>query len=184
MFSQILRQLKSEAKNVSIYTDRAKTSKFTFGSVLNIDKHYFALHMLTTDGQDDGLLIQPIERVYRIEQDGQYAAKMKKLAVHDTGVHYQLEDGANLIQAALLAAKKNGWIVSIELLDSGYNDVVGFVQAVQPELCTICLVDAYGYDDGTATIRRQDITQVVCNSADEQRILRLWKVNDKAQADC
>ena len=83
------------------------------------------------------------------------------------------------MQTVLLLAKDKNWIVSIELLDSGYDDVVGFVEIVSNDLCEINQIDSYGYYDGVSSIKLCEITQISCNSTDEQLLLKLWKLNNQ-----
>ena len=179
MFFEMLQTIKSKGQNVSIYTNAEQTSKFTFGSILNVNKQCFAMHMFTPGGQDDGILVKPLDHIYRIEQNGQYSEKMKKLMGNYTGIQYQIKNNKNLMQTVLLLAKDKNWIVSIELLDSGYDDVVGFVEIVSNDLCEINQIDSYGYYDGVSSIKLCEITQISCNSTDEQLLLKLWKLNNQ-----
>ena len=83
------------------------------------------------------------------------------------------------IKDALLSiALKTKEIVSIELANSGFNDVVGFVEEKNDGYSKIRQIDEYGFEDGYSYIRVNDITQISYSSQDEKRILKLWKINN------
>ena len=74
-------------------------------------------------------------------------------------------------------------VVSIELLNSGINNVVGIVDEICDNKCTIKLVDEYGYEDGYSFILVSDITQVMFDGETENLLLKLWKINMNKVAD-
>ncbi len=72
------------------------------------------------------------DRVFRVEDAGPYFEKMRKLMGKRNLPEYPLHiENDDLGAAALSYAKSNRNIVSIELLGSGYNNVVGFVMAAE-----------------------------------------------------
>ena len=83
----------------------------------------------------------------------------------------------NLIDLFLNMLLKEKIIISIELLDSGIYDIIGFVEEISGNICKIGQVNDDGQSDGVTYIRIQDITQISADSLDERRILRLSEFN-------
>ena len=63
--------------------------------------------------------------------------------------------------------------MSIEILDSGYDDVVGYVENVQNGICEIRRIDEYGVEDGKSYMEIQNITQISFESESEKIIQKL-----------
>lgn len=174
----ILYQLCFSKQPASIYTNDRETDKFHFGIVLAVNDDEIAIQLISPNGDDDGVMILGTPSVFRVETDGQYAEKMKKLYMHNpVSVFDGKIDEANILQSMLLIALKNNAVLSIELLDSGLNDVVGVVDAIEAEQCKIRQIDEYGYEDGFSYVFIRDITKISYLTENEQRILRLWKLS-------
>ena len=88
-------------------------------------------------------------------------------------------DKACIDLSILSFAKEREKIVSIELHDSGFADVVGFVDEVDEKVCRIHVIDEYGYDDSCSYVDLNSISQIVLDSEDERRIARLYQANLK-----
>ena len=176
MFS-ILSNLHRQQKMASFYMNFEDMTKFFYGKIIAINESECAIYMLSPDGNYDGIVVKSIDDVIKIEIDGQYEEKMKKLMLlssKDRCEEYQLDED-NITKSLLKYAANAQTIVSIELLHSGNNDVVGNVLAIEDTVCILRNIDAYGNEDGKTYIRLQDITQLVCASQDEVRISRLLK---------
>lgn len=176
---KILFELYSSKKPASIYTDCEETSKFHFGYVLAVNEKEIALQLISPDGEDDGLTVINTENVFRVETDGQYSEKMKKLCSENAIHLYELPiNNDDISESVLLSAVKKKQVVSIELLDSGYDDVTGFVESISDGECKIRLIDEYGCEDGYSYISVEDITKISCDTQDEKRIRRLWQLSN------
>lgn len=120
----------------------------------------------------------PTDWVYRIETDGMYEQKMSKLVSSNLNpLGNKKIDTSNIKKSLMEIAIDTQKIVSIELKDSEYYDVVGIVKKIENNICTILSVDEYGFEDGKTFIRTDDITSIRYDSEDENLILKLWKVN-------
>ena len=174
----ILKDLYSTKEAVSIYTNQNDINKFHFGTVLAVNEREIAIHMISPDGEDDGIIAMDVNNIFRVEQKGQYKDKMEKLCSSNVFPAYDLEvtDG-RIIEAVILLAFKEKAVLSIELLNSGFNDIVGFVEAIDSTECKILQVDEYGRADGVSHVFTDDITNVTVLSEDEKRIQRLWELN-------
>lgn len=179
MLKKIL-ELSETNKFVSIYVNERDTSKFVFGRILCANDDYVVIYMIAPNGRYDGVLVKDINNVIRIEFDDKYADRMNQLINEDELYKFDIVlECHDILMSILKIAKKEHKILSLELLNSEINDVVGFVENIDENLCTIKQVDLYGNEDGISYIKLNDITQISFDSDDEQIILNLWKkIND------
>ncbi len=176
-----LLELKKQNKNISIYCCE-DTNNFSYGKLLSVNDCEFALLMYTPYGLYDGIIVKSIDEILRIEYDGQYDQKMQKVLSQNTAAENYCIDDSQITSSVLELSLKQNRIVSIELLNSGYDDVVGFVDEIFDNKCIIKLVDEYGYEDGYSCIKISDITQVVFDSERENLFLKLWQINKNSAA--
>lgn len=175
---KILSDLFLTKKLASIYINNDEPTKFYYGTVLALNDEEIAIDMLLCDGGNDGIVVNKVDKVYRVETDGQYDAKMKKLCMLNPYHLFKGNlDNDNITLSLLLIAQETAEIVSIELLYSGYDDVVGFIEQIENGQCKIKKIDEYGYEDGYAYVDIKDITQVTYQSEYEKRIKNLWKLS-------
>lgn len=171
---KILFDLCKKKEFASFYTDKDNTDKFKFGSVIAVNEWEIAIEEITPDGDYDGITVMSTDRVIRVERGGLYAEKMHKLCCEKTppDIDYHIDNDnimLSLLHWALIAKK----IISIELINSGYNDIIGYIDDIQDGQCIIKQIDEYGFDDGISYVMLDSITQIICLSQDEQRIMRL-----------
>lgn len=176
MFEKKLKEIRCADQFASIYTDESTKSKFTFGKVINIGEDFFAIKLISPEGKPDGLLVKEIDSIFRIELNSKYNNKMMILLNENTEKNedYLIDDN-DIVLSTLLCSKKFKLIVSLEILESGYDDIVGFVDSVENGLCKIKQIDEYGDDNGDSFVSLLDITQISCNSSDEKIIHSLCK---------
>lgn len=175
---KILKNTMKESGQISVYANINDTSKFLYGKILCADEDWFSLYMVSCDGTFDGIIVKPIESIIKIETDGQYDEKMKKLCNLSSlpNFPYKLKEGAikvSVLQIALETRK----VISLELLESGIDDVVGIVEDITDEFCKIKQIDQYGMYDGFSFVKINDITQISYDSQEEKTVLKLYEVN-------
>lgn len=171
-----LLKLQKQNKNVSIYCCD-DNNNFIYGKILSVNDSEFALLMYTPSGNYDGIIVKSIDEIIRIEYDGQYEQKMQKFMLRNIDAESYCIDGFLITNSILELSLKLNKIVSIELLKSGYDDVVGFVDEICDNKCTVKLVDEYGYEDGYSFILISDITQVMLDGERENLLQKLWQIN-------
>lgn len=171
-----LLKLQKQNKNVSIYCCD-DNNNFIYGKILSVNDSEFALLMYTPSGNYDGIIVKSIDEIIRIEYDGQYEQKMQKVMLRNIDAESYCIDGFLITNSILELSLKLNKIVSIELLKSGYDDVVGFVDEICDNKCTVKLVDEYGYEDGYSFILISDITQVMLDGERESLLQKLWQIN-------
>lgn len=176
---KILTELCKKKIYACYYSDYNNTSKFIYGQILSVNSKDVAIYMISPDGLYDGILVKPSNYILRIETNGQYNSKMDRLCSLNELPPFSYSFTQEDIKDALLSiALKTKEIVSIELANSGFNDVVGFVEEKNDGYSKIRQIDEYGFEDGYSYIRVNDITQISYSSQDEKRILKLWKINN------
>lgn len=171
MFKKCLLSAKNDKVPVSLYTDKENTSKFSFGFVQGISDDWVLLASISPFGSYDGFIIKRYEDVYRCESNDKYGERIYKLYK----MHQQKHSIVDLISDSLVFdfiqyARKSQFVVSIELQNSGCDDVQGFVADIQDAFLTIKQLDEYGNNDGISIISFEDITCVVCDSDNEMAI--------------
>lgn len=171
-----LLELQRQNKNILIYCCE-DSNKFLYGKLLSVNDCEFALIMYTPCGEYDGIIVKSIEDITRIEYDGQYDQKMQKVLSRNLDAEKYIIDNSLITSSILELSLKLNKIVSIELLGSGYDDVVGFVDEISDNKCTVKLIDEYGYEDGYSFILISDITQVMFDGERESLFLKLWQIN-------
>ena len=172
---QLLKQLLSQKQYACFYTNRDKTTSFIFGRVLGVNDKHVAIYMLSPDGEYDGLLIKCTSSIYRVDWDDLYTQEMKDKIKPDQLPSRELELQDDAFMKSLLSfAKQSDELVSIELLDSGYEDVVGFVEQVNDETCVVQQVNSDGKTDGFSLLFMDDISQIECESQDEIQLQKLF----------
>ena len=78
----------------------------------------------------------------------------------------------DLLRHALMEQK----VISVELLESGSYNAIGFVKEIDDDVVTIQVVDSYGREDGIVHFSVNDITELQYNSEDEQRTNAYWQL--------
>ena len=180
MLINTLLEISQNNKNASIYTNFNETSKFHYGRIICVNSEELAIYMISPDGLYDGILLKKTEDIIRVEVDGQYDKKMKKLCSLSQLQPFEYSLDSTNIKASLLeVALQSRRVVALELVDSGYKDVVGFVDGISDGLCKIKIIDEYGFEDGYCFVMTDKITEISYASQDECRIIKLWKLNNR-----
>lgn len=159
----------------AIYDGYDDTSRFKFGRLLCVDDTHFALAAISPNGDYDGIIVDEIEDVFRVDACGRYHDKMAKLEqICWDKIEFPDFTQDEIIQSLLRFAQNARRPISFELNNSGVKDVSGFVDGISDRVCKIHSIDEYGYSDGHSYIDMDSITQIEFDSEDEQRIARLY----------
>ncbi|MNL56261.1 hypothetical protein D3C87_1797400 [compost metagenome] len=73
----------------------------------------------------------------------------------------------NTLISMLEFIKNNNYILTIQLFESGENDIQGFVSKIGEKDLLIKKIDEYGKEDGIAIVIIDNITSIVCDSEEE-----------------
>lgn len=184
-FDEKLYQIRSSGEIIGIYNDRFATTKFTAGYLLEYDTDYALLGSLSPLGTYDGYILHSISSIYRIDSGGKYEAQLTILAEENKTSHAEFSEYESrnesdaLIFKLLDFADKTGKIISIELNDSSYNDVTGYIDEYDEVHLSVRKINENGDPDGYALIFIDDITLLACDTDEEQRIDMLIKAKSR-----
>ncbi len=168
VFMEQLTALLKSKEMLQIYTNFGDTQKFSVGFVYALTSTEILIAHVTPYGKYDGYIVKQLKDIYRIETQSKYINKLKKLYSHEKKEHTVIEQTHNSLVSDLLSfAYHNQKIVSLELLESDNDDIIGFVDSLQSGLARISTIDEYGKSDGVSFIKTDDITHAVCDSENE-----------------
>lgn len=178
MFKDYLITAKNQKSIVSLYTDKEYMDKFSLGYVQGVSNDYVLLASITPNGLYDGFTIKHYNNIYHVESKDKYGEKIHKLYVLKKQQHSHIElNTDNLIVDILQYAMTKCLVVSVELNDSGYNDLQGFVSDIQEGKIIIKQLDQYGKSDGESIALIEDISCVTCDS-EEENAMKLLSENE------
>lgn len=174
--NSVLKKLKDEKIYACIHSDELSSSKFIYGKIIGVDENYYATTMVSPDGVYDGVVIKLISDIIYLEQSNSYDGKMAKL-MDSRGYTAKIEmiNSDDVLLWGLEYSRNNCGIVSVELNNSGIDDVVGTVEEINDGICKILTVDEYGEKDGVAYFIINEVSQLCFESSDEQRLSELIK---------
>ena len=175
---KILKELCVTKEMASFYSNYEKTDSFHVGTVLAVNDEEIALKLVSPYGEDDGVEVFNVEDIFRVETEGKYLEKIKKLCTDSSVLEFNKKiNESSIIESILTIACDKKEMVSVELIDSGYTEIQGFVESVSGDECKFRQVDDYGYEDGVAYVKICNVTQVSYARTEERRVLKLWKMN-------
>lgn len=180
MFS-IIDDFRKKESWVAVYDNSCDVSKFKFGRFLSVNDSRFAMLLVSPNGDYDGIVVDDVEDIFRIDSAGRYHEKIDKLIRFQSNEISPPCINPQFIDESILSyAKDSSRIVAIELHNSGVFDIIGFVKDVSETMCQVRLVNEYGEDDGDTFIDLRSISEISCDSEDERRVMRLYQVSNES----
>lgn len=98
---------------------------------------------------------------------------MEKLIETDTFEDSVEIDGNAVFDSAIKSAINKNFIVSIELLHSGNENITGLPLSLKNGICTVRQIDDYGCDDGVTSFVFNTATQITINAKYEKLLSSL-----------
>lgn len=176
---EILKSIKNKKMYAEFYGETS--DRFNFGKIKFLSNTFVIIHLVTPDGLDDGYYLEKTKEIFDVKTTGEYIDNMEKLIKYHGYINDDIFDGDNPVISLLEYAKSNNLIVSVELLDSGIFDGVGFIEKVDNNLCKMKAVDFNGNEDGITYIKTDKITKISCGSEDERRAKILWEYKNRGE---
>lgn len=163
-----------------MYTDREDTGRFSCGYIAAVTQDELLLSAVSPAGRYDGFLVVRTEDVFALERDSRYTDKIDRLYRARGQRHPAIEAGRgeSLTAAVLRHAQREHTVVTIELWDSGLDDVQGFVTALGDETVTIRQLDDGGRPDGKIEILPEAISALMCDEENRQALKILWETGE------
>ena len=172
----ILEQSLQEQHIISIYTDTENTDRFSAGFIQALTETEILIAHVSPYGLYDGYLLKNPDDIYRLNYGGTYENTIEKLYSIRQQEHQKVSCADNKIKANLLQfALENHLVVSIELNNSGYDDIQGIVNAIDNNLVELTVLESTGAIDGYTTTYFNNITLLTCDSDKEIALKYLYE---------
>lgn len=179
-FRRFLEKSYVEKKIVSFFTNEEETGKFSTGFIGGIFQKEIIINHITPCGHYDGYFVKRIDNILKVEFETLYTNKIEKLYRLRNSTHDKTEKVTdNGFLDIIIFSKENNKIISVELLESGVNNAVGYVESFSNEFVSIKQVNEYGDYDGLCLIKLDDITHLVCDSEEENSLDLLFFSKNK-----
>lgn len=164
---------------VSIYRGD-NLSSFIFGKIILADDNYYALSCVSPYGEQDGLLIAEINEIIKIETGEKYNRKIERICkIKNTIIpNYELNHNA-ILESTLQLSYRNKKIITVNLIGDEHENIVGFVEKITDNICTITLIDDYGSINGKVNFKLHDVTLLSYDSQDENLLELMVNYNNK-----
>ena len=177
--NQILEQIQKEKKLVSLYGHMGGEQTVLTGYILYMTEEELLMAKISSRGEYDGFVLQRPKCFFRAETDGSRERRMGTLYLHKKKSHgriYKL-DQQTCIDALLRYAKEQGLLMNFNMDEDGKYSILGFIQDFSKNFIKIQKIDQDGFEDGFVYLDVQKIVSCRCDTAGEQDILLLNRVN-------
>ena len=169
---EILEKCLKDGKYVCVYDDTEQPNNSSYGKLIGLDEDHYALSAISPEGRNDGIMIRPVDVVFRVNQgdpvyDAKMAVFMKRNGYREESMEVNDKD---LIRWGLHLAEEKDWFVLISLRDTNNDDVVGLIQNMDEEICRVQEYDVFGNEAGMDSFLIDDITALWINGEDERKI--------------
>ena len=176
-FEKILNYSKENKSIIAIFQD-ASNADFWAGYVVDYNDEFFVMQHITKYGKMDGLIIEPIYKIRRIDQD-EYCKCLQYVFQH----HKELDEEKKL---ELSIPKEENWMYHILLEIKDSQDYLvrisigsdsrfsGFVTEVSEIDFTLKCIGNDGQDEGNLYFLIEDVNSFRINDLEARRRLMLY----------
>lgn len=180
MLDELIEKAKKKRKLVSIYRSE-DTERFMTGYILACSDEFLLLSEIDCYGNYDGFMVLKRDALYRCEIESTHAKRAQKLYSLRGQQHptIKVQDEEEIISSIFRFAQETQKVVSIELRESDNYDVTGIVTALDDNAVFIHQLTDDGSPDGDSVVLLEDVTEVCCDSQDEQAVKILSEHQDK-----
>ena len=176
-FYKILQHSKDTKSIIAIFQDPS-AHDFLAGYILDFNEEFFTLQHISKFGKLDGILIEPIYKIRRIDQDDyckclQYVMKHADELDRETVINLDIPGEENWMYHTLKALEgETDYLVRISIgSDSRF---AGFVQEVAEDDFILKCIGHDGQDDGLLYFSIDDINSFRVNDLEARRRLMLY----------
>lgn len=176
MFTNIIKSAQERKSIICLYTDKDDSGKFSAGYVYKTNEQFVLVEHINQFGLYDGYILKSIGDVFLVEESNKYVQKLYILSNKNGQKHNSIPINDNdLLRSLLYYAKENKFVVSIQLVNSGFSDAQGFIKEIVGNSITISSITDFGEADGLAYFNLEDITHIICDSENEQALKILFE---------
>ncbi|MFT8888765.1 MAG: hypothetical protein ABF449_14665 [Ethanoligenens sp.] len=150
---------------VSVYTNEQDTSEYDCGVLNVVDEEWAILNSVAPQGIYDGYRLLRTDDIYRIDAYGPYEDKIRYYARSWPEKHaVDFGTSPDVLHGFFNVCIQKGWLLSVELANSGERDVTGILKDYTWESVTLRGVDNYGHKDSLSTLLTERITNIDADS--------------------
>lgn len=172
----LLNEFIGKKQVIELYSDPLHTDKFSAGYILAVSSEDVIMAHIAPNGVYDGFMLKKANDIFRVDTLGEYDSTLQKLYTIQSQTHPKFRATSNnLVISFLDFAKSHHYVTTIQLFDSGLDDIQGFVEDVDDNIVIIGKVTIYGEDDGRSSVRIDNISFLTCDSDNEHAISILAK---------
>ena len=176
MKTQIEKILNS-GKFCGVFTTDA--NKYSVGYLTDADGDFIRMERIDPYGNPDGVGCQRIASITKIETETKYEKDIELLFLHKGHSKKPVNRREDVLGSVLAEIQRGGNICSVELFDSGCDDITGFLKENTDGHLFFETVNEFGEPDGTATIERDAVSCVCYGSTDEEKLQTLFRLKNK-----
>lgn len=176
-FSQLLAHSKENKSIIAIFQDPS-ASDFWAGYIVDYNEEFFVMQHITKFGKKDGLIIEPIYKIRRIDKDDyckclQYVYQNNAELDRESNVTLNIPKDENWVYLTLKEiVGEQDFLVRITITnDSQFS---GFVTDVTDEDFALRCIGADGEDEGKLYFMIEDITSFRVNDIEARRRLMIY----------
>ena len=164
MMNGIIAEAKAKKECLGFYTNEEQPTTFLCGYPLEVSKDALIVASIAPNGMYDGYIYLEKDCIFQIESNTRYIENIEQLYSFHKKAHKAIECKNDLLARSLLEfARREGYMVSVELFHLEVKDICGFVQTCSQDEVVIQLFNLNGEEDGTAVFCYETISAISCD---------------------
>lgn len=177
--NQILEQIQKEKKLVRLFHHMGGAETVTAGYILYVTEDELLIAKISFRGEYDGFVLERPNYFFRAETDGSRERRIGTLYLHKKRSHGKISklDQQTCMDALLRYAKEKELLMNFSMDKDGKYSILGFILDFSKNFIKIQKIDTDGFEDGFVYLDVQKIVSCRCDTAKEQDILLLNRVN-------
>ena len=173
MYEQ-LAKFKDEKTMIALYTNENNCDAFSVGYICDLEQERVLFLNVGVHGEYDGYTVLCINDIFRIECNGKYLDKMKKLISFAIDEKIILDSKESVLAFLIAKAVNDNKILAIQYNDD--SEIKGYIKEVNTVI-SIMEIDEYGYEDGENIISMDSINKIVLDDVECRDLEKLFKIN-------
>ncbi|MGE7758822.1 hypothetical protein [Peribacillus sp. NPDC097895] len=175
MMKKHLLKIAEREELVELYADTNDLRKFGVAKILKVSDVFVVVANIASTGMYDGYSLLYMDSIHQMNVNTKYIKKIKKLYLEKKQNHIEFVDGNDdLLLSFLDFAHENNFMVSVELFNSGYGDVQGFIKNLEDDIFVISMVNEVGKLDGEAFIKSAAIHCISCDGEEVADLMLVY----------
>ena len=169
---------------VGLYKDKERPSRFLSGwiTALDVQNGWLMMALLDHHGGDDGFLLLPLSRVFRIETGGLDLERMRILHGPGSKPTPPVSPGDDLLKEVLEHLRETKAVCALGSQDVD-DMLTGFLEQTGPQACRIRTVHhLFGYSHGVTWLERGELDLVEWGSRDCRDLATILQVHAQGLA--